>query len=605
MTKATSKRWMPSATVIAWCIGLLLTEGSTLRNSWSEEVNAGPLLIHVLEPISSRMILPDTFPLPGERTSTVTFSACRGEFEPASFVLRAQDLDMASVTLTATDLRSVNGSAFIPSKNVDIKIVKPWFQSYYGWNEIGKSKPEDFRQKLFPELLLNNDALVRVDVSAERNYVKLEQGREAIYVWVNQKKLTPSNQGLQTTQEFPIRDAKTLQPFDLPRNTSKQVWITMFVPQDTPSGRYAGDIEVRSNGVLLGKITLNFTVYTFELAEPKITHSIYYRAVLNNEKATISSEYRNAAQMREDLQDLLNHGVTNPTMYQPLSNQKQLDEALRLRQNLGMNTGPLYYIGAQTTATFLGNHARQAETNLKTVLSNVNAIAQRYGYQSVYIYGRDESKGAELVAQRQSWEIVHSLRSKVFVAGYDDAFGLVGDSLDLLVHANQPSALEAQKWHQMGHQIFNYANPQTGPENPFLFRLNYGIVLWANGYDGAMPYAYQHCFGLCWNDVDHPTYRDHNLTYPTADGVIDTLAWEGFREGIDDVRYLTTLENLTSAVSTSDPSIDQARSFLSTLKATILKKQVSSGKYNLRMDIDLNEVRNQVVSLIDSITNSR
>ena len=25
------------------------------------------------------------------------------------------------------------------------------------------------------------------------------------------------------------------------------------------------------------------------------------------------------------------------------------------------------------------------------------------------------------------------------------------------------------------------------------------------------------------------------------DGVIDTIQWEGFREGVDDVRYLTTL----------------------------------------------------------------
>ena len=31
-------------------------------------------------------------------------------------------------------------------------------------------------------------------------------------------------------------------------------------------------------------------------------------------------------------------------------------------------------------------------------------------------------------------------------------------------------------------------------------------------------------FGSIWNDFDHPTYRDHNLTYPTIDDVIDTIA---------------------------------------------------------------------------------
>lgn len=602
MTKAFPRRWMQSATVILWCLGLLLNENSEPGFAQAEEPNVGSLLVHVVNPISDKMILPETFPLPGERASVVRISACRGEFEPASFVLRALSHDMTNMTLTATDLRSASSSAIILSKHVDFKIVKPWFQSYYAWNEIGKSKPKDFRQRIFPELLLNDDALVRVDASTERNYVRLEQGRESVYVWVNQKRLAPSGQVLFTTHEFPIRDAKTLQPLDLPRNISKQVWATIFVPQDTPPGTYSGEIEIRSNGVLQGKIALNLTVYTFELAEPKITYSIYYRAVLNKEKATISSEYRTSVQMQEDLQDLLNHGVTNPTMYQPLSNLELLREALKLRQGLGMNRGPLYYLGAQTTATFLGNHAARAEVNLKNILSQINTTAQGYSYPSVYIYGKDEAQGADLVAQRRLWDVVHGMKSKVFVAGYGDAFGLVGDSLDLLVHAKQPSTLQAQKWHQRGHKIFNYGNPQTGPENPFLFRLNYGVVLWANGYDGAMPYAYQHCFGSCWNDVDHAKYRDHNLTYPTVDGVISTIAWEGFREGIDDVRYLTTLENLASDAAVSVQRADQAKSFLRTLKATILEKQESSGKYNQKMDIDLQAIRNQVALRIDALT---
>ena len=56
-----------------------------------------------------------------------------------------------------------------------------------------------------------------------------------------------------------------------------------------------------------------------------------------------------------------------------------------------------------------------------------------------------------------------------------------------------------------------------------------------------MDYAYQHSFGHIWNDFDHAHYRDHVFAYPTVNGVIDTLEWEGFREGADDVRYLATL----------------------------------------------------------------
>jgi hypothetical protein len=56
-----------------------------------------------------------------------------------------------------------------------------------------------------------------------------------------------------------------------------------------------------------------------------------------------------------------------------------------------------------------------------------------------------------------------------------------------------------------------------------------------------MNYAYQHAFGDIWNDFDHPKYRDHVFAYPVTNGVIRTVQWEGFREAVDDVRYLTAV----------------------------------------------------------------
>ena len=42
-----------------------------------------------------------------------------------------------------------------------------------------------------------------------------------------------------------------------------------------------------------------------------------------------------------------------------------------------------------------------------------------------------------------------------------------------------------------------------------------------------------------------------NLAYPTSDGLVDTLAWEGFREGIDDMRFATRLMQLADSAATS------------------------------------------------------
>ena len=563
------------------------------KEVYAEQPNLGPLLVHTVRPISGEKILPDQTLLPGERSTTLKITSCRGEYEPASFVVRAVGAGVTELSFNSTDLTSSSSGATIPAANLDLKIVKSWFQSYNAWNDIYKSSPEDFRQRLVPELLLKDDELVHVDHAGEKNLVKIVRGNTPEYVWINQKRLAPTEQVLPTVLEFPVKDSDTLQPISVPSGTNKQIWVTVHVPEDASPGEYSGQIHVSSNGVSLGIIEIQLSVPTFALAEPKLTYSIYYRAKLDPQRASIGSEYRSAEQMRAELANLSGHGVKNPTLLQSITNESLLNNALQLRRELGMNRGALYFLGFPTT---------ELVETLKVQIPRLLVKAHSYGYSQLYEYGRDEAKGKELEAQRGVWSLIHGMGAKVFVAGYTENFGVVGDLLDTVVYYGQPSNGEADKWHSVGHTIFGYANPQSGPENPFLFRLNYGLVLWANDYDGAMPYAYQHCFGSCWNDVDHPTYRDHNFTYPTADGVIDTLAWEGFREAVDDVRYLTTLENLLKKGGGIDSSaLRQASSFLNTLKNEIRNRQVQSSKYNASMKIDLDEIRSINIMHIKTI----
>ena len=90
-----------------------------------------------------------------------------------------------------------------------------------------------------------------------------------------------------------------------------------------------------------------------------------------------------------------------------------------------------------------------------------------------------------------------------------------------------------------------------------------------------MNYAYQHAADDIWNDFDHDRYRDHVFAYPTSDGVIDTVQWEGFREAVDDVRYADKLAELIGA--------EAARNYLSVLIDT---------------DVSSAEKRNRVVNRI-------
>lgn len=130
-------------------------------------------------------------------------------------------------------------------------------------------------------------------------------------------------------------------------------------------------------------------------------------------------------------------------------------------------------------------------------------------------------------------------------------FNLAGYAIDYANHGGWPDRTRAATWHAVGAKIASYAGPHTGPENPDVFRRWEGLARYKENYDGSFNYKYfsqlhptlyERQKANVWNDFLGTEFRGFNMVYPVATGVIDTLAWEGFREGIDDVRYATLLK---------------------------------------------------------------
>ncbi len=89
-----------------------------------------------------------------------------------------------------------------------------------------------------------------------------------------------------------------------------------------------------------------------------------------------------------------------------------------------------------------------------------------------------------------------------------------------------------------------YANPHCGPESPDYFRRIHGLTAWKAGYDVSLNYCW---WRNNWNDMAvpyEPNLRAIVSAYGASDDVIDTLAWDGIREGIDDIRYATKTREL-------------------------------------------------------------
>lgn len=582
------------------------------------------LLVYATPAITNTPILPWA-DIPASPSDVLALRACRGEYEPASFVTYPIQDDL-TLEVSATDLRGSTG--VISAENVDIRVVKCWYQAGGGEGyshppryveEVGEkdimildnTPVDEGRRILTPELLLKDDDLVRTEKWYRQNFVKLKypDGKER-WLWTSAPRVVfPDGKTVQpwlmspdtlgqpedmSVENLPIQDAQTLQPVRIPKRTSKQFWITVHVPREAKAGNYEGSIEIRSQGALLETLRLTLEVLPFDLEANPLESSIYlhffgskgFIGITLDEKGggSVGPDIRSVAQYRAELKNLLAHGVDNPTESVPY---EQLETALRIRQEVGMNNEILYH-------TYEGLGGWTVKPVDVERLKKVVALARKYGYKEVYFYGLDEAQGDRLKESRPELEKIHEAGGKIFTAGLasslgGDSFEVVGDLQDLMVMSCPPQNEDAAKWHGKGHKIMSYANPQSGFEKPETYRRNYGLVLDCAGYDGGMTFSY-YWFG--WNDFNiMPPYRDHNFVYPTADGVIDTIQWEGYREGMDDLRYLATLRKAIkdAGAAGSSKQAAAAKAFIDTLDVN---------------KADLNIVRNEMIGWILELNNS-
>jgi len=131
-------------------------------------------------------------------------------------------------------------------------------------------------------------------------------------------------------------------------------------------------------------------------------------------------------------------------------------------------------------------------------------------------------------------------------------------NLDYALLPRQPSALrkaQVDALHDANPDMLVgwYADPHSGPENPAFARRLYGWTTWRNNYDLFCQYI---LFRDDWTEfwiAKESNLRGLMLCYPQDDDVLDTLAWEGVREAVDDIRYATLLRQLarTAMASTS------------------------------------------------------
>lgn len=501
----------------------------------------------------------------------------RGGVEGYRLALRSNK-DVENLNVDIDPFIAVGGD--LADISTDVRIVKWWYQSETApAGRFQRTKSP----KLVGELLLKDHALVMVDEVGKVNY--LRDGPTSSKSYIN---VSAPNSNVNTIRRavdsYEIHDSAKFTPFTLSAAVTEHLWIDLRAGQNVKAGKYSSRIRFSGDSLTDIVLPISVEVLDFDLAPNRFVTAIYYRGILSNQKKGISSDVKTSGQLRAELRNILDHGIEYPTIYQNERDPRLLNEQLAIRVHEGFPKDKLFSLGVQT---------KPAPTNkreISTLTSRAREyyeIARQFDIETLYLYGIDEAKGKNVTAQLAGWSALRTLGIKIFVAGYEGTTELSRGQLDVLSIGGASNTAEIARASSEGVMLLSYNNPQSTAEDPVLHRRNFGLGIWQSGLDGSMNYAYQDAFGSIWNDFDHHRFRDHCYTYPTTTGVIDTLAWEGVRAGVTDLRYLSTLLYELEAAE------------LSSVKKAMFQRAIEALKRDGLRDMDA--TRAKITQLIFSV----
>jgi hypothetical protein len=516
----------------------------------------------------------------------------RGEYEPASLLIRAQR-PLKDVMVRVADLSGPAG--VLPSETVDVRIALKFYRAIT-WQNVA-----------MPWVLVHDPGMLTIVDKSPKSVTELKE--EA---W--------DSSGGHSLQEYKagrsrmnrlnkeLIDTDTLQPGDI--EDFQQFWLTVHVPADANSGTYRGEVTITAANAGSATLMLEVTVPSFDLLPPQFEYSAYYPTMLVRPDMSDGQKERynpvTDQQYLAECRNMAVHGCTNPNIYAGPEQDEagnihftQLSHILDLREQAGMPKGVMLYLmdGAGMAITQRDPTEQQKQRNIEVAKATV-AWAKARGYRGALFMGADEYAGDGLRALRESYASVRAGGSGIWVAGGRDLVDFMSDVVDVPVFAH-PGAMavdrlvqwqvDAVEWllhpertpnwdpqillapgyqrmikaaHAKGNKIFTYFDPQGGQPFPQYHRRHRGLGLWKTGLDGTMTWAYIHIWSKTVRP-DDPAIKDNGMGIsPNSfvlrgpEGPLDTLSWEGYREGYDDARYLATLQDAIVRAKAAGKHVD-------------------------------------------------
>ena len=493
----------------------------------------------------------------------------KNEIGSASFLLRTKDKDQQNVMITVSDLVSASGGK-LPASAVTVRIVKYWYQDGTAWASYFADPNQ---QELVPELLLFDDDLVRVDRVKKQNFLRVGKTHR----WMNYPEKI--RYGLFNYLTEPVEDAKTLQPFALTKAEGhKKFFVTVKAPAKTADGIYHGTLTVKAAGNELLTRPLIVRVLPFELPRPKTWYNREKNFLPAMRIADVWHDYIHVdrdfkkleafrkmmyASMREHNIDYPLHPDTETYgRFTPEEEQKIFRANLEWIRDAGFPRDMMLGGIKAFSWNFLYQKEEKWPKDLKKnfferVDNELKITREIMGDQiKIYPEGWNEPGLQTLVKERPTFKELHKRGTFIQTSGKNSHLTRGGHNTEIVNMPGLPKPSTARPWHDMGNQVTSYAMPHTGVENPDYIRRTHAVELYKADFDGTCNYHYlQNGAGNIWRDTNG-TFRTFSFIYATPTAIIDTLEYEAYRTGIDDIRYATLLCQLAEEAVKRTDNVD-------------------------------------------------
>ncbi|OQA85696.1 MAG: hypothetical protein BWY31_01726 [Lentisphaerae bacterium ADurb.Bin242] len=501
---------------------------------------------------------------PGKTLSLLT---ARNEIGHAAFLLfpvKAEKQAVFEVSALS------DGKNTLPASAVDLRIVHCWYQGGTAWSSYFA---DPLQKELVPELLLHDETLLKTDTEKKDNFLRVGSR----YLWISHPE--ELDYGRFNYVLSPVRDASRLAAFSLEPGVRKRFFLTVRLPKDAVPGRYSGTLALKAGDKTLETLGLVVRVLPFSLPDPgtqydpgKKFYVSMYMPPIGEELRMADGNFEPVLKRREAMyRNMLEHNLAYPLVNTP--DRKRLPEEVAdrlFRENLllmkkcgfprDVLMGGISLISWYLISQPPERHPAGHEEKFYRDMDNQLAVIREVMGKDILVYpvGWDEPSMKFLQGQRPLWKQAHERGMKILSTAKDRHLQYGGYNEDFANYPGTFSRESARKWHLMGNRITSYANPHTGPENPDYMRRAHGMELYQMDYDGTCNYHFLEGSGhniWCENNRE-AGFRTFAVVYPSADGLIDTLQYEGFRAAIDDIRYATLLRQLAGKASADSKKTD-------------------------------------------------